>query len=199
MDSILEFQSKLVAELAHEPASLTLSAQEMIDLVKTVSLLHQYVKSVNEDSQLLREDVKLLRQDLDFTQKNLQKINRRDLLNSILLKQPELVEKHKKLRLAFVPNEKHKENVTSSLVSLLHEANVLAHNVTVENVYASLNDPEISTAILEVLQNRLSKNANLESLPQNEFITLVAGIPKLLIQQALGRFLSFFFRLMIDF
>lgn len=217
MDSILEFQSKLNAELAqtiNEPASLTLSAQEMIDLVKTISSLHQYVKSIDEksqlvrqDNQLLKEDVKsvkknnqllrkenqLLRQDVDFTQKNLQKINRRDLLNSILLKQPQLVEKHEKLRLAFVPGEQHKEHVTSFSVFLVHEANVLAHDISVENVYGSLNDPEIFTAIFEVLQIRLAENANLESLFQNDLMILVAGVPKLLIQQAFGRFLFFFF------
>lgn len=210
MDSILEFQSKLAAELAqaiNEPASRTLSAQEMIDLVKTIDSLHQYVKSVNEESQLTRQDSQLVRQDnellkekyklvlqkLDSLQKTLQTIKSRDILNSVLLKQPELIKKHEKLRLAFVPGKKYQKNVTSPLLPLVDEANFLAHDFSVENVYASLNDPEISTAILEVLQTRLSENANLESLPQDDFMTLVAGVPKCLIQQALGRFLSFFF------
>lgn len=183
MDSLLEFKNRLDAQLllrtANNPTSLTLSAQEMFDLAKAIS-------SIKEDNQLLRHD-------LNVIQKVLQKINNRDILKSILFKQPELVENHKKPRLAFVYREKCEESVPLSLVSIIHEANSWAHDFNVGNVYASLTDPEISAAILEVLQIRLARDVNLESLPQTDFMTLVAGVPKPLIQHALGRFIFFCF------
>ena len=171
----------------------------MADLVKIFDLLHQDVKSFKREIEDVKSSQKKVEQELNLVQQSLQSIKRRDILKFIMYKQPKLVEKHKKLSLKFVDREQSKKNHDSTLGLMIQKGNILAHDLTIKNVYASLTDPKTSDAIFKTLRKRLSKDVNLESFFQTSLVTLVAGVPNSLIQHALGKLKLYFFESLINF
>lgn len=205
MDQILKLRNKMKLLLRDRdkdnktnPFILSFQFQKMTDLVEAFDSLPQILKDnklVKKKIKRVEENYKRIEENYKRVEQDLQVIKSRDILNSIQFKQLKLVHKHPKLKLGFVSRSKLENDVDLSLKSLIQDGNVLAHHFAVENVYASLTDPTTFDAIFKVLQQRLSRNVNLESLSRSDFRTLVAGVPVTLIQHALGRLESSFFLL----
>ena len=180
--------------------SFSLSPRQMADFLKAVNELNEKFTSIGKENREIRKENREIRNENREIRnenreilKDLQVIKSRDMLKGIKSQKPKVYFEQNKPRLEFSFSENRID--ASLLTSFIEDGNKLAHYYTVKNVYACLMDFETSAAIAEDLQNRLSTSFDIKSLSRSEFISVVAGVPKSLIQYALGKFMWFQFEM----